>query len=37
MVDTLYTLVTDVEARDAESVEKQLSERLSANYYPWFD
>lgn len=37
VIDTLYTLVTDAEARDADAVEKQLSEKISANYFPWFD
>ena len=37
MMDILYTLVTDVEARNVEAVEQQLSEKLSENYYPWFD
>jgi hypothetical protein len=37
VVDILYTLINDVEARDADAVEKQLSEKLSASYFPWFD
>lgn len=37
VIDTFYTLVTDAEARNAEAVERQLSENISTNYYPWFD
>ena len=36
MEQALYTLLTDVEARDAEKLDIQLSQELSVGAY-WFD
>lgn len=36
MADTLYLLLTDADARDADEVEQHLSADMSVGYF-WFD
>lgn len=36
MEETVYAILTDTDARDAESIEQRLSQELTVGA-PWFD